>query len=139
MEIPFLRIPQLAMISGLKRHTLNARAKSSLKRNLRRNPGNQILLEPPQVRTLIEDRLTNQSGKVIYVGNLKGGVGKTTISYLLSNTTAALGLKTCVVDLDVQSNLTQQYINIDTSQSVFYDVIDNNGSHKFSGFIDHGG
>jgi chromosome partitioning protein len=125
MEIPFLRIPQLAMISGLKRHTLNARAKSSLKRNLRRNPGNQILLEPPQVRTLIEDRLTNQSGKVIYVGNLKGGVGKTTISYLLSNTTAALGLKTCVVDLDVQSNLTQQYINIDTSQSVFYDVIDN--------------
>ena len=125
MNTSFLRLPQISKISGLKRHTLNARVKNIFKENLRRNQGNQILLDPSQVKTLIKDRIINQPGKIIYIGNLKGGVGKTTISYLISNTTASLGLKTCVIDLDVQSNLTRQYININTEQPVFYDVIDN--------------
>ncbi len=125
MNDTFLRIPQLSVISGLKRHTLNARVKSTFSGNLHRNSANQILLNPLQVRTLLKDRITNERGKIIYIGNLKGGVGKTTISYLISNTTASLGLKTCIIDLDVQSNLTRQYIDIDVDQPVFYDVIDN--------------
>ena len=48
----FLRIPQLSVISGLKRHTLNARVKSTFSENLHRNSANQILLNPLQVRTL---------------------------------------------------------------------------------------
>jgi len=126
MDISFLRLPQLAAIAGLKRHTLNARVKTAFSEGLHRNSANQILLAPLQVKRLIEDRLTNKPGKIIYIGNLKGGVGKTTLSYLISNTTASLGLKTCVIDLDVQSNLTRQYVNINTDQPVFYDVIDNN-------------
>ena len=124
----YLRLPQIATISGVKRHTLNARVNNLFKEDLHRNHGNQILLNPFQVRKIIEDRINNQIGKIIYIGNLKGGVGKTTISYLLSNTAAALGLKTCIIDLDVQSNLTQQYVTINADQPVFYDVIDNKKS-----------
>lgn len=124
----YLRLPQIATISGVKRHTLNARVNNLFREDLHRNHGNQILLNHFQVRKIIEDRINNQIGKIIYIGNLKGGVGKTTISYLLSNTTAALGLKTCIIDLDVQSNLTQQYVTINADQPVFYDVIDNKKS-----------
>lgn len=128
MKSYFLRLPQVATISGIKRHTLNARVNNIFKEDLHRNHGNQILLSASQVKKIIEDRTNDQKGKIIYVGNLKGGVGKTTISYLLSNATAALGIKTCIIDLDVQSNLTQQYITISDDQAVFYDVIDNKKS-----------
>ena len=126
MNTSFLRLPQISTISGLKRHTLNARVKTTFKESLHRNSGNQILLTPTQTKQIIDDRITNAQGKIIYIGNLKGGVGKTTIAYLIANATSSLGLKTCAIDLDVQSNLTRQYVNIDTNQPVFYDVIDNN-------------
>lgn len=121
----FLRLPQVSIISGLKRHTLNARVKATFGEGLHRNPGNQILLNPLQTNEIIRDCILNTPGKVIYIGNLKGGVGKTTISYLIANATSSLGLKTCVIDLDVQSNLTRQYVNVSVDQPVFYDVIDN--------------
>lgn len=121
-----LRITQLSFITNLKRHTLNARVKSTFNENeLLRSAGNQILLNPAQIKTLIEDRVNKMSGKIIYIGNLKGGVGKTTIAYLLINILSALGFKTCAIDLDVQSNLTSQFAAIKTDQAVFFDVIDN--------------
>lgn len=121
-----LRLSQLSALTGLKRHAINARAKSSLQKNqIRRSNSNQILLNPAQVRELISDRLPSSTGKVIYIGNLKGGVGKTTIAYLLINAISSLGLKTCAIDLDIQSNLTRQYVSINPDQPVFFDVIDN--------------
>jgi len=121
----FLRYPQIALLTGIKRHTLNARAKSIFEsQELSKSPGNQVLLNPAQVRKLIEDKLVGEKGKIIYLGNLKGGVGKTSLSYLLINTLTALGLKVCAIDLDVQSNLTAQYLNINSKQPVFFDVID---------------
>ena len=36
-----------------------------------------------------------------------------------------LGLRTCIIDLDVQANLTRQYLNIEVTQPVFLDVLDN--------------
>lgn len=129
-----LRFSQIALLTGLKRHAINARAKASFSQEeLTRSSGNQILLAPSQVKKLIEDRLKNTSGKIIYIGNLKGGVGKTTIAYLLTNTASLLGLKTCAIDLDVQANLTRQYINIDVNQPVFLDVID--GKQKINEII----
>ena len=125
MADSFLRLPQIALLSGVKRHTLNARVKALIGETLHRNRGNQILLDPLQTRQIIEDRITNSPGKIIYVGNLKGGVGKTTISYLIAGACSSLGFKTCVVDLDVQSNLTRQYMPHLVEQPVFYDVIDN--------------
>lgn len=121
-----LRLTQLAQLTGLKRHTLNARVRNSLQKDqIKRNSSNQILLGNQQARFIIGDRLTNPKGKVIYIGNLKGGVGKTTIAYLLINVVSALGFKVCAIDLDVQANLTRQYLDIDVNQPVFFDVIDN--------------
>lgn len=121
-----LRLSQIALITGITRHTINARAKITYRDDeLNRSPSNQILLHPVQIKELITDCITNTKGKVIYIGNLKGGVGKTTISYLLINSLSALGLKVCAIDLDVQANLTRQYLNINVEQPVFFDVIDN--------------
>lgn len=121
-----IRLAQLAQLTGIKRQTLNARIKTIIDHNLiRRTPGNHILLITDQVRALIDDRLHKEKGKVIYIGNLKGGVGKTTIAYLLINAISSLGLKTCAIDLDVQANLTRQYLDIPVDQSVFFDLIDN--------------
>jgi len=126
MDNEILRLSQIALLTGLKRHAINARAKTIFSNEeLQRSPGNQILLNPAQVRRLVNDRLNNIKGKIIYIGNLKGGVGKTTIAYLLINSMSMLGLKICAIDLDVQANLTRQYLNIDVNQPVFYDVIDN--------------
>ncbi len=121
-----IRFSQISLLTGLKRHAINARAKAAFTNDeLKRSSGNQILLYPPQVKKIIDDRLSTTKGKVIYIGNLKGGVGKTTLAYLLINSISALGLKTCAIDLDVQANLTQQYITIDVNQPVFHDVIEN--------------
>ena len=82
---------------------------------------------------MIDDRTIHEPGKVIYIGNLKGGVGKTTLSYLLSDSLSTLGIKTCIIDLDVQANLTNQYINISPEQPVFFDLID--GKKRISDII----
>lgn len=126
MANEILRFSQIALLTGLKRHAINARAKTSFdNKELKRSKGNQILLNSVQVKKLIEDRISNIKGKIVYIGNLKGGVGKTTLSYLLINAVSMMGLKICAIDLDVQSNLTNQYIKTDVNQPVFYDVIDN--------------
>ena len=46
----------------------------------------------------------------VAVINLKGGVGKTTITALLGRHAASLGLKVLTVDLDPQANLSQAYM-----------------------------
>jgi len=122
-----LRLSQLSDLVGIKRHTLTARTHSIFdKKDLKRTSGNNIVLSPEQIKTLISDKTVIQQGKIIYMGNLKGGVGKTTLSYLMSETLSTLGLKTCVVDLDLQANLTNQYVNVSPEQRVFFDLIDNN-------------
>ncbi len=125
----YLRLSQIASLTGAKRHTLNARLKPILKSSaLVRNSANQILLQPNQVKELISNELLNIKGKIIYIGNLKGGVGKTTLAYLISNATSLLGLKTCVLDLDVQANLTKQYIELPDDGLVFFDLIERNSN-----------
>jgi chromosome partitioning protein len=121
-----LRLSQISLLTGLKRHAINARAKNTYSDSeLKRSAGNQILLDHTQIKELIKDCLIDTKGKIIYIGNLKGGVGKTTIAYLLTNSLSTFGLKVCTIDLDVQANLTRQYLNIDVNQPVFFDVIDN--------------
>jgi cellulose biosynthesis protein BcsQ len=49
--------------------------------------------------------------KIISVFNNKGGVGKSTLSFHLAHALAELGIKTLMVDLDPQSNLTLQCLD----------------------------
>lgn len=129
MNLHTLRLSQLSDLVGIKRHTLTARTHSIFeKSDLQRTTGNNILLSSQQVKKLIGDKTICQQGKIIYMGNLKGGVGKTTLSYLLSDTLATLGLKTCIIDLDLQANLTNQYTSVSPEQRVFFDLIDNNSN-----------
>jgi len=131
MDSYYLRLPQVANITDTKRHTLNARLRNLFDSSeLKRNSANQILLHPNQTRQIIDDRILPHKGKIIYIGNLKGGVGKTTLAYLISNSLSLLGLKVCVLDLDVQANITRQYVNISPDQPVFYDVIDEDPKSK---------
>ncbi len=126
IKMQTLRLSQISDLVGIKRHTLTARTHSIFnKTELDRSSGNNIILNSSQIRKLIADRTILKPGKVIYIGNLKGGVGKTTLSYLLSDALSTLGMRTCVVDLDVQANLTNQYIKINPEQKVFYDLIGN--------------
>jgi chromosome partitioning protein len=121
-----LKYSQVSLLTDIKRHTLNARARTLFEKNqISRSPGNQALLSPSQVRKLIEDCCNKLYGKVIYIGNLKGGVGKTTLSYLLASAASCLGIKTCAIDLDVQANLTKQFIDQkDNNKLVFLDLIE---------------
>ena len=49
--------------------------------------------------------------KIISLFNNKGGVGKTTLAFHLSNILAEMGYKTLMIDLDPQSNLTINSMN----------------------------
>ena len=125
MEEQYLKLSQISNLIDVKRHTLNARLKNCGFSNdeIKRSQGNQIILNPAQVRSVIGANVINHDGRFLYIGNLKGGVGKTTLTYLLSSACSLLGIKTCVIDLDVQANLTNRYMEIKPAQAVFYDVI----------------
>lgn len=50
------------------------------------------------------------SAKIYTLFNQKGGVGKTTTTYFIADAAAARGLKTLIVDIDPQGNLTKSTV-----------------------------
>lgn len=120
-----LWLGHVTRLTGMRQATLASRVNSKFKgKDIIRGTKDQMLLTPTQIKKLIQDQLGLEKGKIIYIGNLKGGVGKTAIAYLLTQASSMLGLKTCAIDLDVQANLTSQYIEPDIDLPVFFDVID---------------
>lgn len=61
-------------------------------------------MDIPDVVKAIQSR---DEALTIVVGNQKGGVGKTTNSYLIAYTLAKMGINTLVADLDPQANATK--------------------------------
>jgi chromosome partitioning protein len=60
--------------------------------------------------------------KTIVFFNNKGGIGKTTLVYHLAWMLADLGLKTLVVDLDPQANLTAMFLDEDKLEELWSDA-----------------
>ena len=63
---------------------------------------------PQGIRKILEHRGYNFKRRNISVCNVKGGVGKTTISVNLAKKISTLGFKTLLVDIDKQGNATDQ-------------------------------
>lgn len=120
-----LKLSQLSQIVKINKPTLHARIKAAIpEAELYKNLGKQIFLFPTQVKKILADKFSYAKGKIIVVGNLKGGVGKTTIAYLLSNILRLLGMKVCIIDTDIQSNLTTQFLPPDSHRAVFHDLVE---------------
>ena len=62
--------------------------------------------------------LTMRRAAIISIANLKGGVGKTTITANLGVTLAKVGLKVLLMDLDYQSSLSNMCLSPQESDQV---------------------
>lgn len=58
------------------------------------------------------------SAKIYTLFNQKGGVGKTTTTYFIADAAAARGLKTLIVDIDPQGNLTKSTVMAPIAEDV---------------------
>lgn len=63
------------------------------------------------------------SCRIICIGNMKGGVGKTTTTKNLASTIAHRKEKVLIVDLDPQTNLTQQFVRISNNSNTVKDLM----------------
>jgi len=129
-------LSHLANLTAIKRNQLVFRTRERIDdENIKHKQAIQISLNISQVRTILEENLNVKKSKIIYIGNLKGGVGKTALAYLLINSLSALGVKVCAIDLDVQANLTGQFIPIPFDKAVFSDLI--NGTASIESIINN--
>ena len=62
--------------------------------------------------------------KVYVIGNLKGGVGKTTTTVNLAYTYAEMGGRTLVIDLDPQCNCTRFFAKVNEYNKTIKDVLE---------------
>lgn len=91
---------------------------------------------PVGIRKIFSSRGYNFQKQVWTLGQLKGGVGKSAIACALASKCSSLGFKTLLVDLDKQSNSTEQFWNDipeDNRFPCFIDVL--NGTAKFEDCI----
>lgn len=69
---------------------------------------NRRYYTPQGIRKILQKRGYDFTRRNICVMNVKGGVGKTTISVNLAKKASSLGLKTLLIDIDKQGNATDQ-------------------------------
>lgn len=71
--------------------------------------GRQHRIYPADFRRLIKNKNLPIPSHVIAIHLVKGGVGKTTMVHALASRASALGLRTLVLDLDQQANLSTSF------------------------------
>ena len=76
------------------------------------------------IEAVVNDIKTSPKAITIVMGNQKGGVGKTTNTYLIVYTLAKMGIKTLVVDLDPQANSTKTLVLTRSRESDTVEPID---------------
>ncbi|WP_125583084.1 ParA family protein [Lacticaseibacillus suibinensis] len=77
-----------------------------------------------EIRRVVENIKAAPEAVTIVIGNQKGGVGKTTNTYLIAYTLAKMGLKTLVADLDPQANATKTLVLTRSRESENVESID---------------
>ena len=89
---------------------------------------NRRYYTPSGIRKILEKRSYPFNRKNICVCNVKGGVGKTTISVGVAIKSASLGIKTLLIDCDKQGNATDQLWPESRDQDFpcLYDIIKKN-------------
>jgi chromosome partitioning protein len=101
--------------------------------NTTQSQNNRKKLPPSTVRQILSKRGFHFKPSIIAVEGLKGGIGKTTISLALTEGAARYGIKTLVIDLDMQGNLTEYFLKSDGNTRVLVHLI--KGTSKIENII----
>lgn len=73
------------------------------------SPTKRKLISPTGVRKILEERGFKYPNQIISFQIVKGGVGKTSLSYSLATRAAHYGAKVLAIDIDQQGNLTRSF------------------------------
>ncbi len=73
------------------------------------SPTKRKLISPAGVRKILEERGFKYPNQIISFQIVKGGVGKTSLSYSLATRAAHYGAKVLAIDIDQQGNLTRSF------------------------------
>ncbi|NBO91224.1 MAG: hypothetical protein EBV06_02740 [Planctomycetia bacterium] len=100
----------------------------------------KVLSTAPEFRPLAED---DRRTPIISVLNLKGGVGKTTVTTNLAAALDGLGYRVLVMDLDLQGSLTSMFLIDDREvtlldqEKVLYDFLKKAFAGEFPNLLDY--
>jgi chromosome partitioning protein len=85
-------------------------------------------IAPGNVRRFLSERGTDYSFRTVVSLNLRGGIGKTTVSINTATRAAQYGFKTCLLDMDSQGSASLAFDVIpEPEDPIFYDVWQNPG------------
>jgi len=75
--------------------------------------------------------MNNNSGKIVAISSVKGGVGKTTITLNLAGLYFLMGKRVLIVDLDLYSGGVATCLNVDVKNDI-YTLVDDMNNNQFS-------
>lgn len=80
--------------------------------------------------------MDNNSGKIIAISSVKGGVGKTTTTLNLAGLYFLMGKKVLIIDLDLYSGGIATCLNIEPKNDV-YTIVENMSNNQFTSLNDY--
>lgn len=110
----YLTPQELAKLLGVSNQAVYSILKNK-KLNLIKVSPRKSLIAPHSIKQVLESRKFIYKKNIFSLHDLKGGVGKTTISYSVGVRASHYGFKTLLIDMDLQANLTQT-CNVDSKE-----------------------